>query len=132
MVTVRNIQMLLIYHLYSLQDLTAVDNIAHISASAASDPVHGLKYILTLDVYVKHTLRALLLKKMRQPIKRRGAVRQIDQHYHGEEFLHERLADVEDIDLLLRKQGRHIGRYPLWSPLQNTLTIAFIARSPFV
>ena len=72
-------------------------------------PVHRLKDFFPLDVDVQGAFLALLLQPVRKLVKRQGTGLQIHQHDHREILLHQRLADVEDVDVPVGKQRRHIG-----------------------
>ena len=71
----------------------------------SSDPVHGVENILPLHVHRKPARLADGAKMLREHIERHFALGKIDEHDHCEVALHERLADVENVDVLLGERG---------------------------
>ena len=65
----------------------------------ASDPVHGVEDILVLDLDTEPQVEAEVFQVLGQFGKRNIGLGDLHQHHHGENLLHDRLGDIEDIDV---------------------------------
>lgn len=91
----------------------------------SSDPVHGVENILPLHVHRKPARLADGAKMLREHIERHFALGKIDEHDHCEVALHERLADVENVDVCSASAAVMYAVIPLASRA-NTDTMAFM------
>lgn len=74
-----------------------------------SDAVHGVEDVFPLDANGKGLLFPSLGQDASQFANRDGAGRDVHQHNHGKIFFHDSLANVQDIDFMLRQQGAYKG-----------------------
>ena len=76
-----------------------------------SHSVHRVEQVLVLNVDGNAERGGRRLKLRAEPVERRRVVLGIDEHYHDEIILHDRLRNVLDIDAQLRELARDCGDY---------------------
>lgn len=70
--------------------------------------MHGLEDFFVLHADVEREFFALFRKQIQHFLPRFGAFRGIHQDNHGEEIVHQLLADIEDVDLVFRQNSGNV------------------------